>query len=210
MQPAKRKAPLKSDPKQPPKAFEGSLSAQINAIGFDVIAKATAIANEYYSQLKVRKFAITRPQKIPPSVSECVERVRTRWKQIIVNAAELNAKAAEDLMAVVCQTVFSCRRSVISMSEHLFDFYQQLGSENRAEIESSFRRSHGEQMQLRDAHWKRLNIQMADPNRRMDWESISSAEDDRQEHDNKIINEYRIRMFKVRGRLFEIACSKSA
>jgi hypothetical protein len=203
MQPAKRKPPTKSDSKQQPKAFEGSLSTQIDAIGVEVIAKATAIANEYYSQLKGRKFAITRPQKIPPSVSECAERVRTRWKQIIENAAELNAKAAMDLIAVVCEMVTSCRRSVISMSEHLFDFYQQLGSENRSEIESSFRESHGEQMQLRDAHWKRLNIQMADPNRRMDWESIQCAEGDRRECDDKIINEYRSRMFTS-----EVDCSK--
>jgi hypothetical protein len=197
MQPTKRKPPTKSDPKQPPKAFEGSLSTQIDALGLEVIAKATAIANEYYSQLRARKFAITRPQKIPPSLSECVERVRTRWKQIIVNAAELNAKAAEDLLAVVCEAVVSCRRSILSMLDHLFDFYQQLGSENRSEIESSFRRSHSEQMRLRDAHWKRLNMQRA--NR----ESMSSAEGDRREPDNKIIDEYRIRMFNS-----EVDCSK--
>jgi hypothetical protein len=78
---------------------------QTSALGLEVIAKAAAIANEYYSQLRAHKFAITRPQKIPLSLSECVEKVRTRWKQIIVNAAELNAKAAEDLLAVVCERV---------------------------------------------------------------------------------------------------------
>jgi hypothetical protein len=179
------------------KLNDGSLLGQIDAIGVELIQKATTQATDYYASFKVRKVPITRPDKIPALIKDCIDRVRAKWNEIIASAPEINELAAEDLLATVTDASVSTRASLSSMSEHFDMIYFDIVSGERANLGQDFSLTRSQQIEEQNAHRAQLNIRTANANSPNLWIDLSQAEHKRQEAEKSLIAGYRTHVFEL-------------
>jgi hypothetical protein len=200
---AKRKPVAKVAKEIPVKVFENSLRAQVDALSAELTAKAAQFAAEYYNALKTRKFAITRPDAIPPTANEFIERVKSRWRAIIQELPTKTARAAEELRTILFEANASSKLSIGSMCGHFTAFHEELGNEQRVAVTEPFRNAHSELLQLRDRHRRLFTPYLSDENNREKWRTAQSNEHERTIAETKLLQEHRIAMFE-----FEVSRSR--
>jgi hypothetical protein len=202
-QSTKRKPAAKVPKEIPVKVFENSLQAQVDALSAEIANKAAQFATEYYNALKMRKFPITRPDAIPPTLNEFVERAKSRWRAIIQELPMKTARAAEELRTIIFEANGSSKLSIASMCNHFIALHEKLGHEKRLVVTEPFETVHGQQIDLRDRHRRLFTPYLADENNRERWSTAQSDEHERITAEKKLLHEHRIAMFD-----FEISRSK--
>jgi hypothetical protein len=183
----KPKAQVAADP---PPAPLPTLKGQTMQLTNELTANVNQLANEYYTNLKNRKFRITRPSQIPSQPNECADAIAKSWQSQITDVSSVIDEAILRYRTQVQIAATLVRAAQATVFKVFSDFYVDLVGSHRADVQIIFDAEMRQSGRRRTQHSGQLNAQLADSNRVNDFEQLCADEQERTEAELTLIAEF--------------------
>ena len=178
-----------------------TIEGQLEQLRVSLINSAAQLAADYYASVKTRKFEITRPDMIPPTQQEVVEKVTKEWNSSVNNfdtiMEQSHAKFRCQLL-MVFDVARDCVKTIFALYSQFFMTHL---TQSRDEVQKRFDEQFAELNKEKHTHEQKLSPNIASENALEEFQELTTAEKERAGKEREVVSVLKSMMFNCERRI---------
>lgn len=178
-----------------------SIEGQLEQLRASLINTASQLASDYYTSVKTRKFEITRPETIPPTQQDTIEKVTGEWTKGVKDFESIMEQSQANFRCQVL-TVFDVAKKCQKMIFALYtQFFTTQLNQAREEVQKRFDAQFEEVKNEKRANEAKLSPNMASENALEELTELMTREREREGRERDVVSVLKSMMFNCERRV---------
>lgn len=178
----------------------GTMQGQVDNIGNEMVQKLMPMINNYYTQLKQTKTTTTRPDQIPATVNECIERIRSRWRETTTGVPAFLKESAIILGNQVARSTDVAKDTIEKVYDLFTRYYTDSVTMKRDKLQQEFDDALRQLTKERREHRDALKPSLADSNNVAALQELLEEERCRRQRETQIVSDYGDSVYLAEGK----------